>query len=150
MMPEGESMRLTAAAVGVAMLAAIPASAGDKKGLKVSLRAAPRVAPAPATIVFNVELSGGEDGESLYCPVLEWEWGDGTRSVGDEDCPSFDAGHTPVQRRFTVSHEYRDRARPRVVVTVRKGDRTLGTANVSLIIGDRKEPLSIGIRQTPD
>jgi peptide deformylase len=143
-------MRFTVAAAGITLLSAMISSAGEKKGTRVSLRAAPRVAAAPVTIVFNVELAGGEDGEDLYCPVLEWEWGDGTRSVEDEDCPSFEAGRTPVSRRFTVSHEYRDRARPRVVVTVRKGDRVLGTANVALIIGDRKQPLRGSYRQTPD
>ena len=139
-------MRFVVAAVGLALLAAIPASAAEKKvenkGTRVSLRASPRVAAAPATVVFNVELTGGEDGEGLYCPVLEWEWGDGTNSEEEEECPPFEAGHTQVQRRFTTSHEYRDRANPRVTVTVRKGDRVLGKDAVALVIGERKKPLS--------
>ena len=139
-------MRFAVAVVGLALLAAIPASAAEKKaenkGTRVSLRASPRVAAAPATVVFNVELTGGEDGEDLYCPVLEWEWGDGTNSEEEEECPPFEAGHTQVQRRFTASHEYRDRANPKVAVTVRKGDRVLGKDAVSLVIGERKKPLS--------
>jgi hypothetical protein len=135
-------MRFVWTAVGIAMLGALAASAAEKKGTRVSLRAAPRVASAPATIVFNVELTGGEDGEDLYCPVLEWEWGDGTKSEEEEECPGFEAGHTQIQRRFTTSHEYRDRANPKVAVTVRKGDRVLGKDAVSLVIGERKKPLS--------
>src|SRR5258705_6214727 len=109
-------MRFVWTAVGIAMLGALAASAADKKGTKVSLRAAPRVAAAPATVVFNVELTGGEDGEALYCPVLEWEWGDGTRSEEEEECPPFEAGHTQGQRRLTTSHEDRDRAHPQVAL----------------------------------
>ena len=139
-------MRFAVAVVGLALLAAIPASAAEKKvenkGTRVSLRASPRVAAAPATVVFNVELTGGEDGEDLYCPVLAWEWGDGTHSEEEEECPPFEAGHTEVQRRFTTSHEYRDRANPKVAVTVRKGDRVLGKDTVALVIGERKKPLS--------
>ena len=139
-------MRFAAAVVGLALLGAIPASAAEKKvenkGTRVSLRAAPRVAAAPATVVFNVELTGGEDGEGLYCPVLEWEWGDGTHSEEEEECPPFEAGHTPIQRRFTTSHEYRDHANAKVTVTVRKGDHVLGKDSVSLVIGERKKPLS--------
>jgi hypothetical protein len=141
-------MRFVVAAVGLALLGAVAASAAEKKGVKVGLRAAPRVASAPATVVFNVELTGGEDGEDLYCPVLEWEWGDGTRSEEEEECPPFEAGHTPIQRRFTTSHEYRDRANPKVVVTVRKGDRVLGKDGVSLVIGERKKPLSGSYQET--
>jgi hypothetical protein len=153
-MPEQELvMRLVVAVLGVALLGAVSASAAEKKvekkGTKVSLRAAPRVAPAPATVVFNVELAGGEDGEDLYCPVLEWEWGDGTHSEEEEECPPFEAGHTQVQRRFTTSHEYRDRANPNVVVTVRKGDRVFGKDAVALVIGERKKPLS-GSYQGPN
>ena len=139
-------MRFAVAVVGLALLAATPASAAEKKvenkGTRVSLRASPRVAAAPATVVFNVELTGGEDGEDLYCPVLEWEWGDGTHSEEEEECPPFEAGHTEVQRLFTTSHEYRDRANPKVAVTVRKGDRVLGKDTVALVIGERKKPLS--------
>ena len=143
-------MRLVWTVVGIAMLGgALAASAAEKKGTKVSLRAAPRVASAPVTVVFNVELTGGEDGEGLYCPVLEWEWGDGTKSEEEEECPAFEAGHTQVQRRFTTSHEFRDRANPKVAVTVRKGDRVLGRDAVSLVIGERKKPLS-GSYQGPN
>jgi len=141
-------MRFAVAAAGLAMLAPISVSAAEKKAVKVSLRAAPRVAAAPATVVFNVEMTGGEDGEALYCPVLEWEWGDGTHSEEEEECPPFEAGHTQVQRRFTTSHEYRDRANPKVVVTVSKGDRVFGKDGVSLVIGDRKKPLSGSFQET--
>ena len=49
----------------------------------MSLRAAPRAAIAPARIVFNVELKGGEDSEALHCLTLQWDWGDGSTSTGE-------------------------------------------------------------------
>jgi hypothetical protein len=54
MMPEEERiMRFAVAVLELALLAAIPASAAEKKvenkGTRVSLRASPRVAAAPAT-----------------------------------------------------------------------------------------------------
>jgi hypothetical protein len=118
---------------------ALMAGPGSSAPPSVSLRAEPRVSDAPARVVFTALLSGGEDGEELYCPDVEWAWGDGTRSVHEGSCPPYKVGETAVQREFTVQHEYTRPARPRVSVILRKGKRTLGRGSVNVIIA-RKGP----------
>ena len=119
----------------LALCLGVVAEAAAATEPKVSLRAEPRVSQAPARVVFTALLSGGEDGEELYCPDVEWVWGDGTRSVHEGSCPPYKLGETAVQREFTVQHEYAKPARPRVGVILRKGKRTLGRADVHVIIG---------------
>jgi hypothetical protein len=137
-----------AAMVVVLSLAAAGAFAAgkDKKTVGVDLRALPRVAAAPVTVTFNVELAGSVDAQP--CPTLEWEWGDGTRSVQDDACEPAEPGGTAAPRRFTASHEYRRAARPKVTLTVLREGRTVGHASVALMIGEPKQPLSGSVRQT--
>src|SRR5690349_22890008 len=55
----------------------------DEKGKKpqLSLRASPPISFSPANIHLVAELKGGaDDYEEFYCPAIEWDWGDGTRS----------------------------------------------------------------------
>ena len=53
----------------------------DPKRPKITLRAQPLIAMAPARVVLTAELVGGDnDFEDFYCPAVEWEWGDGTKS----------------------------------------------------------------------
>src|SRR6185369_675999 len=113
----------------LAFLAAAPSEKPAHKPagkVSVSLRAAPRSAVAPARIVFNVELKGGEDTEALHCLTLNFDWGDGTRSSTEGDCSPFEAGKTRIQRLFTADHEYRERSNPEARVTVLKGERVVG------------------------
>ena len=59
-----------------------------KKGKRpaLELRALPRFAFSPANIHFTAELTGGDDVEELYCPDVEWEWGDGGKSQQESLC----------------------------------------------------------------
>ncbi len=136
-------------ALVVALTLPCAATAADKpkpKKLTIDLRALPRVASAPATIVFNVDIDGGEDGEGLYCLVADWEWNDGTRSTEEEECPPFEPGQTKVDRHYTASHEYREAAKPRITVTMRKGDHVLGTASIEIVIAPPKQPFAGSVR----
>jgi PKD domain-containing protein len=122
--------------------AVLAVAATPSKTPSVKLRASVRVAAAPATVIFNAELAGGEDGEGLYCPTFQWDWGDGTKSETGGSCEPFQAGVTKIERRFTATHEYRSEGRPSVRVRVHKGERELGQASISLVIGPPKKPLS--------
>ena len=125
--------------VVLAVLAGAPAEKPSNK-VSVSLRAAPRAAIAPARIVFNVELKGGEDTEALHCLTLQWDWGDGTRSSSEGDCSPFEAGKTKVQRLFTADHEYSEPRKPTAEVTVLKGERVVGLASVTMNNGRPPTP----------
>lgn len=133
-----------AAALVVALCVVVPAFAGDdekdkeKKGRKpgIELRATPRFSFSPARIMFTAELKGGDDVEELYCPEIEWEWGDGGRSVEESDCEPWAPG-SKLERRYTANHVYPQAGLYLVRVTLRKSGKniTSQTMNVSVRAG---------------
>jgi hypothetical protein len=120
----------------------LAAALSEQAKPKLSLRAAPRTAPAPAQVVFTAELTGGEDLKEWYCPSVEWEWGDGSKSVQQEECPPFEKGVTPMQRHFTADREFGVKGRPRVRVTLKRDDNVLASASIELIVSDRPRSLT--------
>ena len=75
---------------------------------KLTLKANPAMAFSPARIVVTGDLTGGaDDDQRYYCPSIEWEWGDGTKSEESADCEPFQAGKSEIKRRFTAEHTYR-------------------------------------------
>lgn len=104
----------------------------DKKP-SVSLRASPAVAFAPARIRLTAELRGGSDDfEELYCPKIEWEWGDGTTSSAEADCAPYEAGKSEIRRRYTVEHIYRTPGGYRIQFRLKKGTRVNGFAQATV------------------
>jgi hypothetical protein len=130
------------AAVAIAaLLLAVPALAADDKADKegkgkrpgLEMRASPRYSFSPARILFTAELKGGDDVEELYCPEVEWEWGDGGRSVEEADCEPWAPG-TKLERRFTGTHVYPNAGNYLVRVTLRKSGRSVTTQTMSLTV----------------
>ena len=65
----------------------------DQERPKLTLKAQPMMAIAPARVVFTAELNGGaNDVQDYYCPTVEWDWGDETRSETTADCEPYQAG----------------------------------------------------------
>jgi hypothetical protein len=115
-MPKSAVALLTALALTVPGLAqGDDDEKGDKPGLY--LRATPKFSFSPATILFTAELKGGDDVEELYCPEVEWEWGDGGKSVSEGDCDPWEPG-MKIDRRYTGRHEYRRAGRYRIRVSL--------------------------------
>lgn len=74
---------------------------------ELRLRASPQVSFAGADILFVGEIRGGaDDNEKLYCPSIEWDWGDETTSEQTLDCDPFETGTSEIRRRFSVRHTY--------------------------------------------
>lgn len=118
---------------------AAPARAADQDERKevkkpsLTLKASPTIVFSPARVVVSAELKGGsDDSAELYCPSLEWDWGDGTRSESNVDCAPFEAGTSVVQRRFTASHTYNIGGSYRVQLRLKRGSKTLLGGHVSL------------------
>jgi len=44
---------------------------------------------APLRILLRAKLEGGDETEEFYCPAVEWEWPNGTRSTEESDCPPY-------------------------------------------------------------
>jgi len=102
---------------------------GSKKP-SLSLKASPAVSFAPARVVIVAELKGGaDDSEELYCPTVEWEWGDLTTSTQEADCEPYAAGKSTVKRRFTVEHQFRNPGGFKVVLRLKKGQKVVASAN---------------------
>jgi len=90
---------------GLLLIALMLPVAADKP--KLTLKANPSMAFSPARIVVMADLTGGtNDDQQLYCPSIEWEWGDGTQSRQSADCDPYEAGKSEIKRHFTAEHSY--------------------------------------------
>jgi hypothetical protein len=119
---------------GLHVLAQSPDRAGgkeqDARRPKVTLRAQPPVAVAPARVVLTAELTGGSDDfEDYYCPSIEWEWGDDTVSESSADCDPYEAGKSQIKRRYTVQHQFRRPGAFKVYFHMKRKDKMLGSAS---------------------
>jgi len=99
---------------------------------KVSLKATPMIAMAPARVVLTAELTGGtNDFEDFYCAAVEWEWVDGTTSESASDCAPYEPGKSEIKRRFTVEHVFRAGVY-RVMFHLKRRDKMVGSAMVQI------------------
>jgi hypothetical protein len=124
--------------IGTLLALSVAAFASASNAAKVNkprldLRATPRVAFSPATVLLTAELVGGDDVEEYYCPALEWEWGDGGRSAHESDCAPYQAG-APFDRRYTAEHGFRQAGDYNVKVIMRRAGRVLATANARIAV----------------
>jgi len=127
----------------VALLAALalaaPGLAGDdddkKKGKRPGLyiRATPQFSFSPASILFTAELKGGDDVEELYCPEVEWEWGDGGKSVSEGDCDPWEPG-MKIDRRYTGRHEYQRSGRYRIRVSLSRSGKRIVAQTITITV----------------
>ena len=139
---------LSVVALATALAAPGRAAAGrddddkDKKvkGPSLNLKANPSISFSPARIVVTAELRGGaETDEEIYCPSLEWEWGDGTISEAKEDCEPFEAGTSTIKRRWTNTHTYTVAGNYRLVLRLKRGSKSVlgGNTNIQVKPGVR-------------
>lgn len=109
------------------------AERSEKDKPSLSLKASPMMTFSPAKIVLTAELKGGaNDYEEYYCPTIEWDWDDGTRSESTNDCEPYEPGKSEIKRRFTVQHEYKTAGNYKVSVRLKKKDKALISANVTV------------------
>ena len=121
---------------GAALLIPPAARTADLEEPRLTLRTARRVAFSPVEAFFVAELVGGDEIEEFYCPELVWEWGDGSRSVSQSDCPPF-APDDELQRLFTARHVYRHSGNHQIRLTLQKADRAIAAASVSIVVHSR-------------
>jgi hypothetical protein len=104
-----------------------------KKGATLVLKATPTIAFSPAHVIVAAELKGWtSDTDEFYCPTLEWDWGDGTKSESTNDCPPFEAGKSTVDHRWSASHTFQSADSYRVELRLRRGTKTIVGGNVSV------------------
>ena len=100
----------------------------------LDVRVTPRMALPPVEVLVVAELVGGEDLEEFYCPGLEWDWGDGTKSFHESDCAPYEAG-TKVRRLYSARHAYFQPGRYSVRVRLVRAERGVASAQTSLLLG---------------
>ena len=109
------------------------AGQGPDDDPRLRLRATPRVAFAPASILFVGQLRGGpDDNEELYCTTIEWDWGDDTLSESTPDCEPFEPGRTEIRRRFSVRHTFDYAGRYEVRLNLKRRDDILISARTRI------------------
>jgi hypothetical protein len=134
-----------------AALVSQAALGGDKKGPGLRLRVVPQWGPPSTEFLLVADLKGGVDSEELYCPTAEWQWGPQDTSVEDAECPPFEAGVTPVVRRFSTHHTFKEGG-PRtrtVTLVLRKGEKVLARASTQVLVSWEKTPPAATFR-SPD
>ena len=105
----------------------------EKAKPKLSLRANPVVAFAPARIHLVGELKGGaNDFEDFYCASVEWEWGDGTTSEFGDDCEPYEAGKSEIRRLFPIEHIYKYAGTYVVGFRLKHKDKVLDVAHTTV------------------
>ncbi len=118
--------------------AALVAQQGDTPQAgrpRITMRARPNVAVSPARVMLTAELTGGaNDYEDYYCPTIEWDWGDGTRSESSSDCDPYVAGTSEIRRRYSVEHQFRRAGAFKVFVRLKQRDREVGAASANVTI----------------
>jgi hypothetical protein len=118
------------------LAAAVPGSDSQKdQRPKLSVRASPAMATAPARVVASADLNGGaNDYEEFYCASIEWDWGDDTKSSTSADCDPYEAGKSEIKRRFTADHTYRMGGNFRIQFRIKKKDKSIASAGTSVQI----------------
>ena len=102
----------------------------DLKKPSLTIRTAPAISFSPARVVITAELRGGApDDPELYCPEIEWDWGDGTRSESTENCEPYEDGKSTVKRRWTITHTFETQGMYRVQLRLKRGTKTIVAGN---------------------
>jgi hypothetical protein len=108
-------------------------TAADGKKPRLDVRASPRIVLSPARVLLTAELVGGVATEDYHCPGVDWDWGDGTHSFHEEDCPPFAPG-MDLERRFTATHAYVIPGDYRVKVVLRRANRSVAAAGTNVLV----------------
>ena len=105
--------------------------ASDKKKPSVNLRANPTSGFAPLKVVLSASIVGGpNDYEEFYCPTIEWDWDDGTKSESKIDCEPYEAGKSEIVRSYTVDHRFNIGGDHRVQFRLKQKNKTVGSASI--------------------
>ena len=124
----------------LALLMTAPADHGTAaEKPRLTLKASPQSDTPSTLFVFQARLSGGEDGEGLYCLTTEWIWEEqADSSLNEAECPPYKAGETAIERSFSEEQSFRSLGPHLVRVVLRKGDKEIARAAITVTV--RKQP----------
>jgi len=126
----------------VAALSAASAVGASTKP-KLSLSVAPTHGSPSTLFVFRALLKGAQDTEDFYCLSTEWVWEEqADSSLNEAECPPFVPGETRVDRTFVEEQSFRRPGPHRVRVVLRKGEKELASASITVTVRDIPNPPS--------
>ena len=126
---------VVAAVLGFTTLSggALDAQRNDDKKPSLSLKTSPTAGFSPLKVRATVDVRGGaDDAQDFYCPAIEWEWGDDTKSTNSEDCSPYQAGKSQIQRRYSMEHIFNESGSFNVRFRLKQGNRVV--ANTSAVV----------------
>jgi hypothetical protein len=128
--------------MSIALVAVLLAAGKPEVELKPSRRMAMLPAgPYPTSVVFTLTVKDAGD-EQFYCPRIEWEWEDETRSTEESDCPPFEeATAADHVRRWTKSRDYRRPGTHKVRVRLYKGDKVVKSVETQVDVRGAEYPV---------
>jgi hypothetical protein len=129
--------RWLASAAALALAATVLDAHAEKKAKpSITLKVSPTMGFAPLRIVATAVLSGGaDDFQDFYCPTVEWEWGDGTRSESKVDCDPYEAGKSEIKRSYTLDHRFEWGGEFRVLFRLKQKNKTVGSGSQTINVG---------------
>ncbi len=128
--------------LGATQIAAVSGAARDTQKLELVMTAKPNIAFSPARVAAVAELKGDalpDQMANLHCPLVEWDWGDGTRSEAETDCAPYEEGKSELKRRFSAQHTFSFPGTFRVQIRLKRNNRVVmsDTVNVQVRPGAR-------------
>jgi hypothetical protein len=113
--------------------AAAPGAQGGKSKPEIELRVTPPLGVAPMRVVATAELvKGADDYPDYYCPRVQWDWADNTKSETIDDCAPYEPGKSEIRRRFAQQHVFREPGIYRIVFQLRQGTKVVGSATIKI------------------
>jgi hypothetical protein len=132
-------------AAALLLAIAFVAAPADKTKPSITVKASPTVAFSPARVVVTADIKGGpNDSEELYCPSVEWDWGDGTISDQTSDCEPYEAGKSEIRRHFTADKIFNTSGDFRVEFRMKRKDKTIAVGSTMVKIRPGAGEIGIG------
>lgn len=127
---------LALAVVSITLFAGAGGKPPDPNKVDLTLRATPPVAFAPVRVSVTAQLKGGpNDNPELYCPSVEWDWGDGTVSQASSDCDPYQANKSEIKRSYISDHVYKFGGEFTIRLNLKKQSKVVVTGAANLNIG---------------
>ena len=101
----------------------------------LSLRSSVKVTISASEVLFVAVLKGGADNyEEFYCPTIEWDWDDLTKSETTYDCEPYEPSKSEIRRRYSTRHTFQQSGTYEVKVRLKRKDKVLAYARTNVIV----------------
>lgn len=126
--------RILIAACVLGLAATTASGAADKNKPSLNMRATPASGFAPLKVSVFVTLQGGvNDYQDFYCPSVEWDWDDGTKSEEKVDCDPYEAGKSEIRRNYRAEHTFQFGGSDfRVQFRLKQKNKTVGSTSATV------------------